>query len=110
MKDNVTKIIYALLAIVCATVGVEFLPSSPIDFARGLFYASRYMSWFSWTTLALITLRMRRDPRDKWLAFGLLALCSVSICKMIPGFPTDFLIPVRFFYNISFLVYAMKPA
>jgi len=31
MKDNVTKIIYALLAIVCATVGVEFLASSPID-------------------------------------------------------------------------------
>jgi len=34
--ETQTKHIYVLLAIICAIVGVEFIPHSPIDFVQAL--------------------------------------------------------------------------
>lgn len=43
LNNTISKVMYGLLAIVAAVVGVEFLPNSPIDWAGASSYGIRFL-------------------------------------------------------------------
>ena len=80
LNDTISKVVYGLLAIVAATVGVEFLPNSPIDWYGATLFAQRFFSIASMVFLVLMlsqnTLK-KGNENKKWLAIGLISLATI---------------------------------
>jgi hypothetical protein len=87
LNDTISKVVYALLAIVAATVGVEFLPRSPIDWYGATLFTQRFFSIASMVFLAIMLFKARRNggrtAKDRDLAIGLLSLAVVLILGTI---------------------------
>ena len=62
VNDSITKVVYGLLTIVAATVGVEFLPKSPIDWTHACSYAVQFtvLLGVSWGLLRVMTIKRKR--------------------------------------------------
>jgi len=104
LNDTISKVVYALLAIVAATVGVEFLPNSPIDWYGATLFTQRFFSIASLVFLAIMLLKTSfnggKNTHRRWLATGLIAL-SIILC--IGMFDNLLLRSGAWFYVGSFL-------
>jgi hypothetical protein len=120
LNDTISKVVYALLAIVAATVGVEFLPRSPIDWYGATLFTQRFFSIASMMFLSIMLftsiryngrVKVSSDQR-RYLALGLLALAFILLLGMF-SFPIGaagiwFYVGtlLRMIYTVSFTKYA----
>lgn len=112
ISDTLTKVIYALLAILGADIGLNFLPNSPINWSDGITDTTRYLSIFSIIFLGLRMWSTRKQrTRSKYflfLAFGFIFLgCTLLGSIWLRG--SEFiwiLMPLRFLYIGFFSWYA----
>lgn len=114
LNNNQNRFIVALIGIIGAQVGVEFIPHSPIPWMEATTYASRFFSLFAVFFLAFtIYLTKHNGDEVKYLSFGLLSLL-VTITMGTVGIPVAeppfFYIYALFrvLYCICFIVYSWK--
>lgn len=112
INSNITKVVYALLGIVAATVGVQFTPHSPIDWVGGADTGTRFiaiivsvfMTAMIWKAYKMDSLT---ETNPKWLCIGLtlmsLAMFIFSVCPTNVSF--IIILPVRLSYVIAFGYY-----
>lgn len=79
LNESIMKVVYALLAIVAATVGVEFIPRSPVDWVGASDFMGKFIGIFSMAFLAIriLSLCKRINGHKVCLGVGLLALSMV---------------------------------
>jgi len=118
LNDTISKVVYALLAIVAATVGVEFIPRSPVDWYGAMLFTQRFFSIASMiflSTMLFLSVKHNGNIKDsgknrKYLAIALLSLAIVLIMGMYLPLSTGIWFYIasvfRIAYTLGFAKYA----
>lgn len=112
INNTITKVVYALIGIIAATVGVQFTPHSPIDWIGGADTGTKYvaivvsifmasMIWKAYKTKAFT----KTNPA--WLCRGLIlmSLAMLILCVCPNTFSFIIILPVRLAYILAFGYY-----
>jgi len=120
LNDTISKVVYALLAIVAATVGVEFIPRSPVDWYGATLFTQRFFSIASMIFLSIMLFmsikyngRIKANGNNRrYLAIALMSLAAILLLGMF-GVPLGtagmwFYIGtvLRLIYTVAFTKYA----
>lgn len=112
LNGTITKVVYALIGIIAATVGIQFTPHSPIDWIGGADTSTRFLAilvsifmsamiWKAYKAEALT----KTNP--KWLCRGLIfmsmAMLTFSVCPTNISFYV--ILPIRLAYVLAFGYY-----
>lgn len=112
INQTLTKVIYALIGIIAANIGVEFTPHSPIDWLGGFSDATRFISIFAIIFTAGRMWNSRTQTQRcryfKYLIFGFFFLAFTMLGSIyLRGNPIQWILyPARFTYNVFFIWYA----
>jgi len=119
LNDTISKVVYALLAIVAATVGVEFIPRSPIDWYGAILFSQRFFSIASMVFLSIMLFLSVKyngelnitGGQRKYLAIGLTSLSIILILStlkisLIYGFWFYIGSILRIIYTVAFTKFA----
>jgi hypothetical protein len=111
VKDTISKVVYALLAIVAATVGVEFFPKSPINILAGIEYTTRFLTFFTYVFVPIMIYKTRKKAgkTHNWLACAFIGMAVLFFYTIIVKGASPYItIPVRIMYNAFLLFWAWK--
>lgn len=87
LNSTISKVMYGLLAIVAAVVGVEFLPNSPIDWVGASTYSSRFLVLAAWSFVIFRTIDLYRNGHlNKERRSLVVALGTLSFSYMLTVF------------------------
>ncbi len=114
LNDTVTKVILALIGVIGADVGVNFIPHSPIDWVGAIEYTTRFLTilTFIFVTFALL-LAYKKDKKiyiNNYFTFGFILVLFAFVWNFFIDFDSDefVLAIIRVLYCVSFVIFAWK--
>lgn len=109
-KDSVSKVIYGLIGLIAAVVGVQFYPHSPIDWMNGIEYATRFLTIFTLVFVSIVLLRAYWKHKPAiYLALGFALMSLTFMLVMIFEYvESAVIIPLRFIYCALLILYAIN--
>ena len=115
LSNSTNKIVMALIAVIAANVGVEFIPNSPIDWVGATEFTGRWLLTFAmvFVSIQLLRTRKRRNGGLTCLAIALLSFAALVMITIYSGWArtgVGFFIgqALRLASTIGFSVYGWK--